>query len=64
MTCKNFEEFNQKIHPPYGRGTFSKNSDLAGQLIEHLEKKEIEEKKQKERSIDNETLVKTNDKRF
>lgn len=47
MTYKNFKEFNKKIHPPYGKGNISKNSNLISQLIEHLKEKEIEKNLQK-----------------
>lgn len=37
---KDFEEFNKKIRPYYGPGTFTKNSKLLSFLIEYHDKKE------------------------
>ena len=40
MGYKDFDEFKKKIHPYYGQGNFSKNSNLASTLIKIIEEKE------------------------
>ena len=40
MPYKNFDEFNKKIRPFYGRGTVSKNMEL----IKYIEEKERKRK--------------------
>lgn len=39
---KDFEEFNEKLHPYYGKGNFTKNMELF-KFIEENEKKRSEQ---------------------
>ena len=52
MVYKNFEEFNQKIHPFYGKGNFTNNNELF-QFIEEKEGKTEEKKKKNLSFMDN-----------